>query len=584
MRIARVLTIVALLAVCVVAWAGFSPSAYAASSLESSSSASDPCASSGSSGGGTTNPWWSAIEQASCSGGDSGSGSAGTPVSGGQSGTAPVVPGTQIPQGYCDPWLGMSRQACDIGTSTVTVLQQLMKALLEQQADSGCTLGTMAICGGGLSSEQLTVYSLMFFIGFIIAVAVLMLNLAKAADGKNVNGLVLVRASGMKVGMFIPLLALAPGIAMAIQSVANEFGNQVIQQAGTTLSDGLTTSLIDTIVGGDILGFALMLLTAPFLVIILLIAVVIGAIGVILEIVISKYMVVVILCALPVAVALSIYPSFRGTAMKAIGAMTGLIFVRPLIGLALWIGTSFIQVDSSAGFFTLAGDMLIILAMMVFVPGLAVMMLTWIMPVGLGADSAAGVRHATRQVKERAQNAARLAQKGIQSSHGGGPSSSSTVNMSPGTSSSSMTTQSASTSSTSSTSTMTATSTASTGAAAGGAGAGAAGGLSALGPVGIAAAAIVGFASKAKEVAQKVGGQMSAKNAQAASQTSQPTVEAQKSAPAPLSQPHPSQDPQLVAQPQPGQNYQSYDGQSPGARRSGQPQESPWARPPQNGV
>jgi hypothetical protein len=231
----------------------------------------------------------------------------------------------------------------------------------------------------------------MFGVGILIAMVTLLLTVGKAADGTSVRAVSLVAASGVKAWLYFPAMLLAPWLLVNIQSVASAVGDQLFAEAGSDFAGGFLQMIIGLVTdeGGfwekllNMGGTLVTMLAYPVLLSVINVLVVI-------ELIIADISGALMLCLLPVAMALAIYPKFSRLGWGLIGVLIGLTLVKPAIGLAMWIaGDNLSNIPAENTWMYLLVSMIICLA----VGALPPMVLAWVLPnVAPDAVRAAGSR------------------------------------------------------------------------------------------------------------------------------------------------------------------------------------------------
>ena len=190
----------------------------------------------------------------------------------------------------------------------------------------------------------LTPYALCFGMSLILLVVVLMVVTARSADGKKVNGFELLAASGVKAYLFVPAMTALPALVTFAKQITDSVAETMMGAAGREFLTSYvsmllkvaaqakgSTSLISILLQGP--GLSLLFIMVGLMVIL-------GTIGMILELTLAELSLYVLTCVAPFAVALSVYPNKKGAAAKLFGVMVGVLCIKPVMWLVLWIGAT----------------------------------------------------------------------------------------------------------------------------------------------------------------------------------------------------------------------------------------------------
>ena len=242
---------------------------------------------------------------------------------------------------------------------------------------------------GKISAGWLPVYAICFGLGMVLMTIMLMVSVGQAAGGPSVNGFAMLKQAGTKAVLFIPVFTLLPGLVYLLQQMFSQMGDQFFKSASASFASAQTE--IATSFEGVTLGA--IALTNPILLILLGLGIVVFGLVLAIELTIANYSLYIFTCLLPLVAAMTLNERFKGLAVKLICAMFGVMLVKPVVWLAMWIGWDVVYKEAQKSD-PLGSMMMYLLVIFVScsVPLLTATILPRLLPGERGGDPD-GVRH-----------------------------------------------------------------------------------------------------------------------------------------------------------------------------------------------
>ena len=240
-----------------------------------------------------------------------------------------------------------------------------------------------------ISGGWLPVYAICFGLGMVLMTIMLMVNIGQAAGGPSVNGFAMLKQAGTKAVLFIPVFTLLPGAVYLLQLLFSQMGDQFFKSASASFA-AAQKEIAASFEGVTLASIAL---TNPILLILLGLGIVVFGLVLAIELTIANYSLYIFTCLLPLAAAMTLNERFKGLAVKLICAMFGVMLVKPVVWLAMWIGWDVVYKEAQKSD-PLASMMMYLLVIFVScsVPLLTATILPRLIPGEAGGDPD-GIRH-----------------------------------------------------------------------------------------------------------------------------------------------------------------------------------------------
>lgn len=246
-----------------------------------------------------------------------------------------------------------------------------------------------------ISAGWLPVYAICFGLGMVLMTIMLMVSVGQAAGGPSVNGFAMLKQAGTKAVLFIPVFTLLPGLVYLLQQMFSQMGDQFFKSASASFASAQTE--IATSFEGVTLGA--IALTNPILLILLGLGIVVFGLVLAIELTIANYSLYIFTCLLPMVAAMTLNERFKGLAVKLICAMFGVMLVKPVVWLAMWIGWDVVYKEAQKSD-PLGSMMMYLLVIFVScsVPLLTATILPRLLPGERGGDPDGVRHHASRAI------------------------------------------------------------------------------------------------------------------------------------------------------------------------------------------
>lgn len=189
--------------------------------------------------------------------------------------------------------------------------------------------------GFGLGADQLSLYAIMWALGWLLAFAALVVSLGKIAKAGAMGSREMIGYVAIRMLIFGPVTAVLPLVLNMIGDVATGLASGFFEVAGERVTDSMWW--FAGTLGG--LGGAAVIIPGGSVISLIVLLMLIGCLlAVLLELLIAKYIVFILALVLPVLLAASINPAWRGGVKKVSGVLLG-AYLAPAALFFVWAAT-----------------------------------------------------------------------------------------------------------------------------------------------------------------------------------------------------------------------------------------------------
>ncbi|MGJ3510163.1 hypothetical protein [Enemella sp. A6] len=189
--------------------------------------------------------------------------------------------------------------------------------------------------GFGLGADQLSLYAIMWALGWLLAFAALVVSLGKIAKAGAMGSREMIGYVAIRMLIFGPVTAVLPLVLNMIGDVATGLASGFFEVAGERVTDSMWW--FAGTLGG--LGGAAVIIPGGSVISLIVLLMLIGCLlAVLLELLIAKYIVFILALVLPVLLAVSINPAWRGGVKKVSGVLLG-AYLAPAALFFVWAAT-----------------------------------------------------------------------------------------------------------------------------------------------------------------------------------------------------------------------------------------------------
>jgi hypothetical protein len=191
-----------------------------------------------------------------------------------------------------------------------------------------------------------------FGAGLIILLFCLLFVTAKSADGSRANGIQLLRGAGVSTIVFVPLAMIIPALVVLAQRGADALGDNLMAEATQNFLDVIIAWVNRALgnLGWSVFGIAAAIFNpgSGLLILVTVLAALLFGLLLMIELTLAHFALPVVVCLMPMALGLSVFPGFRGTVSKLVATAMAIMFIKPAVWFAFWIGSTVVA-DYSVG-------------------------------------------------------------------------------------------------------------------------------------------------------------------------------------------------------------------------------------------